>query len=172
MNETRRPAGADELAALLPDPTRTMSRAQLPDCLCLWVLPAHLRAAFWDLLAQAPEPGVLPAEGFNTFAAETARFLAFKEIPVPAGAVFDLVVTRPVPAPFLTAAALWGLVNLREDPATVVFLNVPAGEVPAAEYPPVRLQLGPGEGIRIPAGMLLGANASEGDQPGVWLLIR
>jgi hypothetical protein len=26
------------------------------------VVPAHLRAAFWDLLARAPEPGAVPAE--------------------------------------------------------------------------------------------------------------
>ena len=89
-----RPASAEELAALVPDPTR-ITREELPGCLCLFVVPAHLRSAFWDLLARAPEPGAVPAEGFGAFAAETARFLAFKQLPVPAGAVFDLVVARP-----------------------------------------------------------------------------
>jgi hypothetical protein len=167
-----RPAGADELAVLLLDPTGPTARAELPGCLCLLVLPAHLRAAFWDLLARAPEPGAVPAEGFDAFAAQTAQFLAFKELPVPAGAVFDLVVTRPGPAIRLTAAPLWGLINLGEDAASVVFLNVPAGAMPAADYPPVRLQLGPGEGVRVPAGILLGTDGSERDQPDVWLLIR
>jgi hypothetical protein len=134
-------------------------------------LPAHLSAAFWDLLARAPEPGAVPAEGFGAFVAETARFLAFKQLPVPAGAVFDLVVTRPGPATPLAAAALWGLINLG-DAASLVFLNVPPGEVPAADYPPVRLRLGPGEGVRVPAGILLGTGGFERGQPDVLLLIR
>jgi hypothetical protein len=140
--------------------------------LCLLVLPAHLRTAFWDLLARAPEFGAVPPEGFGTFVADTARFLAFKQLPVPAGAVFDLVVTRPGPAPSLATAALWGLINLGEGAASVVFLNVPAGEVPAADYPPVRLQLAPGEGVRVPAGILIGMGECERDQPDVLLLIR
>jgi hypothetical protein len=171
---------ADELAVLLPDPTRPTARAELPGCLCLLVLPVHLRAAFWDLLARAPEPGAIPAEDFSAFVAEIARFLAFKELPVPAGAVFDLVVTRPKPETCLAPAGLWGLINLGEDAASVVFLNVPAGEVPAGDYPPVRLRLGPGEGVRVPAGILLGTGTSgtsgtdesERDQPDVLLLIR
>ena len=56
------PASADELAVLILDPTRTTARAELSGCLCLLVLPVHLRAAFWDLLARAPESGVVPAE--------------------------------------------------------------------------------------------------------------
>jgi hypothetical protein len=167
-----RPASAHELALLILDPTRTPARAELAGCLCLLVVPAHLHTAFWDLLARAPEPGVVPAEGFSAFVTETARFLAFKQLPVPAGAVFDLVVTRPGPATGLAAAAWWGLINLGEDAASVVFLNVPAGAIPAADYPPVRLQLDPGEGVRIPPGMLLGTDGLERDQPNVWLLIR
>jgi hypothetical protein len=167
-----RPASADEQAVLLLDPTQTTARAELLGCLCLLVLPSHLRAAFWDLLAQAPELGQVPAEGFSAFVAETARFLAFKQMPVPAGAVFDLVVTRPGPAPSLSTAVLWGLINLGEDAASVVFLNLPAGEVPVADYPPVRLQLGPGEGARVPTGMLIGTAECERDQPDVLLLIR
>ena len=167
-----RPASADEQAVLLLDPTQTTARAELHGCLCLLVLPAHLRAAFWDLLAQAPELGVVPGEGFGAFVAETARFLAFKQLPVPAGAVFDLVVTQPRPAPSLASAALWGLINLGEEAASVVFLNVPAGEMPPGNYPPVRLQLGPGEGVRVPAGILIGTAEYVRDQPDVLLLIR
>jgi hypothetical protein len=167
-----RPASADELVALVLDPTRPITREELPGCLCLFVVPAHLRAAFWDLLARAPEPGAVPAEDFAAFVAETARFLGFKQLPVPAGAVFDLVVTRPGSATCLAAGALWGLINLGEDAASVVFLNVPVGEVPVGDYPPVRLQLGPGEGVRIPAGILLGTDGFERDQSDVLLLIR
>jgi hypothetical protein len=167
-----RPASSDELAVLILDPSRTTAVAELPGCLCLLVLPAHLRAAFWDLLARAPEPGALPAEGFGAFVAETARFFAFKQLAVPAGAVWDLVVTREGSATSLAATALWGLINLGEDAASVVFLNVPASKIPAADYPPVRLQLGPGEGVRIPAGMLIGTDGFEQGQPAVLLLIR
>jgi hypothetical protein len=69
-------------------------------------------------------------------------------------------------------SSLWGLINLGEDAASVVFLNVPVGDIPAADYPPVRLRLAQGEGVRIPAGMLLGGNGVEQEQPDVSLLIR
>jgi hypothetical protein len=167
-----RPASAEELVALVLDPTRPITREELPGCFCLFVVPVHLRSGFWELLARAPELGAVPAEGFSAFVAETARFLAFKQLPVPAGAAFDLVVTRPGPAPRLAAAALWGLINLGEDPASVVFLNVPVGEILAADYPPVRLLLGPGEGVRIPAGIPLGTDGCERDQADVLLQIR
>jgi hypothetical protein len=167
-----RPPSADELAVLLLDPTRPTPRADLSGYLCLFVLPGHLRAAFWELVARASEPGTIPVEGFNAFVAATARFLDFKQLPVPAGAVFDMVVTQAGPAATLDAAALWGLINLGEDAASVVYLNVPPGEIPPADYPPVRLQLGPGEGVRIPTGILLGMDGSERDQPDVLLLIR
>ena len=36
----------------------------------------------------------------------------------------------------------------------------------------MRLQLGPGEGARIPPGLLLGVSRAEGEQPEVMLLIR
>jgi hypothetical protein len=76
------------------------------------------------------------------------------------------------PVTRLATEALWGLINLGEDAASVVFLNVPAGEIPAADYPPVCLQLGPGEGVRIPARILIGTDGFERDQPDVLLLIR
>jgi hypothetical protein len=167
-----RPPIAEELAALLLDPAGPLSCVDLDHCLCLLVLPAHLRKAFWDLLARATEPGRLPAEGFDAFAAESARFLAFKGLPVPDGVVLDLVVNRPGPVTHLGNADWWGLINLGEDAASVVFLNVQAGGVPIAGCPPVRLQLEPGEGIRIPAGMLLGMGGVERDQPEIVLLIR
>src|SRR5262249_13727234 len=161
-----------ELAALVLDPTRPGAREELPGCVCLFVVPAHLRSGFWDLLAQAREQGANFADGFSAFAVEVANFLAFKQLPLPAGAVFELVVNRPgQPAP-LAASPPWGLINLGEDAASVVVLDAPAGDGPAAEYPPVRLQLGPGEGARIPAGLLLGGGRAEGEQPEVLLLIR
>jgi hypothetical protein len=167
-----RPAVADELAALVLDPTRPGAREELTGCLCLFVVPAHLRSGFWDLLAQARENGANFADGFSAFAAEVASFLAFKQMPLPAGAVFELVVNRPGQAAPLAASPLWGLINLGEDAASVVVLDAPSGDRPAPEHPPVRLRLEPGEGARIPAGLLLGGARAEGDQPEVLLLVR
>src|SRR5262249_32855983 len=138
------------------------------------VVPVHLRAAFWDLLARAPEPGAVPAEGFGAFVAETARFLAFKQMPVPAGAGLCLVVAPGGPAARGGAPGRGGPVHLGAGGAGGggVFLRGPAGGIPAAASPPVRLQLGPGEGVRIPAGLLVGTDGCERDQPDVLLLIR
>jgi hypothetical protein len=165
-----RPAGADDLAVLVLDPTRPTAREELLGCLCLFVVPVHLRSGFWDLLGRSQERGEIPPDGYSAFVAEVARFLAFKQLPLPAGAVFDLVVNRPgQPAPL---AALWGLINLGEDAASVVLLNVSPGDIPAPDYPPVRFWLAPGEGARVPTGMLLGSDELEREQPDVLLLIR
>ncbi len=168
-----RPAGADELALLLPDPERPLVREDLADCLCLFAVPAHLRSAFWDLLAGIEEQGSVSGEGFDALVAEMARFLSFKELPVPPGAVFDLVVTRPGQASALDPATLWGLINLGDEPAAVVFVNVPGRELPAEDYPPVRLRLEAGEGVRFPrGGLLAGSDGTATDQPDVLLLAR
>jgi hypothetical protein len=160
-----RPVGADDLAALVLDPTAPAAREELSGCVCLFVVPVHLRASFWDLLAEAHEGGAIPAEGYSAFVSSLGSFLAFKQLRPPAGAVFDLVVQRPrQPAPL---ADLWGLINLGEEAASVVLLSV-AG----SGYPAVRLRLGPGEGARVPAGALLGSDEGEGEHPDVLLLIR
>jgi hypothetical protein len=167
-----RPASAEELAALVLDPTQPGARDELPNCLCLFVVPAHLRSAFWDLLAQAQEDGAISPFGFNAFAADVASFLAFKQLPVPAGAVFELVVSRPGQTADLANSPLWGLINLGEDAASLACLNVPAGDTASPDSLPVRLQLQPGEGVRIPAGMPLASDGLQREQPEVWLLMR
>jgi hypothetical protein len=163
---------AEELAALILDPVPPISSVDLDRCLCLLVLPAHLRKAFWDLLARATEPSSLPLEGFDTFAAEIARFLAFKGLPPPDGVVLDLVVNRPGPVTRLGNDDWWGLINLGVDAASVLFLNTQPGGSSNASCPLVRLQLEPGEGIRIPTGMSLAMGGVERDEPEVVLLIR
>jgi hypothetical protein len=166
-----RPASADDLATLVLDPTRPGAREELPGCLCLFVVPVHLRSTFWDLLAQAQENGEISLDGFGAFTAEVARFLAFKELPLPAGAVFELVLNRAGQPPSLPASSLWGLINLGEDAASVVVLNVPGHDGGCLDYPPVRFQFQPGEGARIPAGVLLGSDGLDREQPEVLLLI-
>jgi hypothetical protein len=168
-----RPAGDDELALLLLDPASPTAREELPDCLCLFVVPGHLRSAFWSLLAEAQEGGEVPADGFDAFVGEMARFLAFKQIPAPAGGVFDLVVSQPGQPAALAVAPVWGLVNLGDDAAAVVFVNLPAGGPPSLDYPPVRVELGPGEGLRLPRGAVLAGSEGLGRElPCVWLVVR
>src|SRR5262249_55334291 len=138
----------------------------------LFVVPGHLRASFWGLLARGEGAGEVPADGFDAFVADLARFLAFKRLPAPPGAVCELVVSGPGQAEALADPAPWGLINLGEESAWVVFVNLPAADVPGADYPPVRLLLGPGEGARFPAGLAAGCDSGGQKEPDVLLLVR
>ncbi len=93
---------------------------------------------------------------------------------------------------------LWGCVNLGDEATALVFLNLtgpgqerdlrargldapgPAsvGELgrrwlrAAPDYPPVRLRLGPGEGVRLPdGGLILDGCPEDKREPDVWLMI-
>jgi hypothetical protein len=187
-----RTAGEGEVD-LLVDPSPATSPGP-DDSLCLFQLPRHLLDTWWRLLERAGETGSGHLEGFDAFAVEVARFLAFKEIPVPEGARFDLLVTGPGqvsvrlegPAPDPAADAgsrLWGAINLGTEAASLVFLNLPPraleGELVShfltlfPDYPLVRLRIEPGEGYRLPAGGLhtAGCTLDQAD-PDVWLLVR
>jgi hypothetical protein len=93
-------------------------------------------------------------------------------LPLPGGAVFELVAHAPGQAAPLTATCLWGLINLGETAASVVFFDRAAREGVVPDHTPVRLRLEPGEGVRIPAGVLLGSDGLQQEQPDVLLLIR
>ncbi len=95
------------------------------------------------------------------------------------------------------AARLWGIVNLDDEPTGVVLINLslaglgaeltprspaapPAtvGEVvqyylqASLGYPPLRIQLGPGEGCRLPpGGLILDGDPSGKEEPDLLLLI-
>jgi hypothetical protein len=175
---------AAELALLLPDESQPMPRENLTDCLCLFQLPRHLLTAWWGLAAQLDASGVMPSGGFDAFALEVERFMAFKELPLPEGASLDLLVSQPGQRSVHDQAGsseLWGGINLGDEATSVVFINLPAcvlmSEVergspnfvqPAAfdelaerfqklypDYSLVRLRIEPGEGYRLPAGGLL-----------------
>src|SRR5262245_61348527 len=83
-----------ELAVLVTDrsPAR---RDELDGCLCLFALPQHLQRTWWDLLDRARLAGTTHLDGFDAFVREVASLLAFKDLPVPAGASFDLVASQP-----------------------------------------------------------------------------
>jgi len=134
-----------ELRCLCPD-----GAASLRDAICLFQLPRHLHLAWGTILDRAVEAGSAKLDGFDAFVADVSRFLAFKEMPVPDGAVVDLVVSNPsnelrVGEP---DDNWWGGVNLGEEPTSLVCFNVGS---PPPDYPAVRLRIEPGEGFRLPS---------------------
>jgi hypothetical protein len=169
---------SEELALL------TAAAGDPDERLCLFHLPGHLRSAFWQLLEQAGGGAPDELAGFDIFAREAARFLAFKGLPPPEGASFELLLGPPGQPSLFTGPArwpaVWAAVNLGEEDALLVLVNLsavalrrelvercPGTEAPAAlpdlverflaacpDYPPVRLRLRPGEGCRLPAGKL------------------
>ena len=139
-----------ELPQLVVEPT---TREELAECVCLFSLPAHLCKAFWSMLEQQATRG----DGdFVSFAEEVARFLAFKLLPPPQGAAFELVLRLADGA--FDSGGLWGVVNLADEPAFVA-------------WPGLRLRLGPGEGCRVPAGLTLDVLA-ESEEPAVLVVVR
>ena len=157
-----RAAEAEDLGVLIASPPCASEHKN--DCLCLFNVPLHLRSSFWKVLARAHASGAIAAEDFNSWSAKVASFLAFKELCLPAGAVFELVMNTPGQTLLRAAPSLWGLILLSEDNAGVIFLNIPASDVPDLEYPPLRLELAPGEGLRVPAGYALVRVSSSPDE--------
>ena len=128
-----RPATTEELALLVAPESTTA--VDLTHSMRLFVLPVHLRTAFWSMLTRSSERASIPPNEFTEFAAKVSSFLDFKGLRLPAGACCDLVVKRPGSAPPLEESSLWGLVNLGEDAISLVYLNAPAANLP------VRFQL-------------------------------
>jgi len=144
---------ATELASLVAD--------GVGDHLCLFALPAHLLASFLAVLERA---GGLPEDEARAFFGEVARFLEYKRLAPPAGAVFEIVASRQGVAADVSPSAIWGAANLGDEPTHVVF---------AAGGTPVRLRLEPGEGYRLPAeGMPMAGCTLGQEAPGVSLVIR
>jgi hypothetical protein len=136
----------EELATLVAE-------APAPDTGLVFTVPAHMRARFWEMLGEEATEGT---GDFVTFAADLRQFLAFKELPPSADAVFDLVVQDVGGA--VDTAGLWGLVNFGDEPLLL-------------EWADVRLRLGPGEGCRVGAGLLPSVGAAT-DEPNVMVAIR
>jgi hypothetical protein len=142
----------------------------LADCLCLFQLPRHLLASWGRLLEQAERTGAERLDGFDTFVADVADFLAFKDLPVPAGAVFELLVNAPGLCSIPQVGrqpGLWGGINLGDEAASLLLNNL------TPDYPLVRLRIQPGEGFRLPAGgLLVDWSTLDKQEPDVLLLIR
>jgi hypothetical protein len=136
----------DELVGLVAEAPGT-------DAAALFVIPAHMRGRFWDMLGEEAAEGT---GDFVTFAADLRQFLAFKELPPPADATFDLLVQDIGGA--VDPAGLWGLINFGDEPLLL-------------DWPEVRLRLGPGEGCRLVPRSSPGVVAPA-DEPNVMVAIR
>jgi hypothetical protein len=147
-----RPPTTDELAVLLGAADGAVSPEELEASICLFQLPAHLGSQWWQLLEQSAEllgDGRLP--GFEAFVGRVVEFLAFKDLPTPAGARCTVVVNQPGPtslnwgpesrhpaglgchfaagAPWpgeeeLRWPRLWGAINLGTEETSVVLINL------------------------------------------------
>ncbi|HKB40572.1 MAG TPA: hypothetical protein VKD72_29370 [Gemmataceae bacterium] len=138
-----RPPTTDELSLLVRAADGPTTSEELEASVCLFQLPGHLRSEWWKLLEQSA--GVLgegPLAGFESFAGRVGEFLAFKGLPIPAGASYDVVVSKPgqwsVPwrpeascpvglfcNPATGALRLWGGINLGDEETSVVLINLP-----------------------------------------------
>lgn len=145
-NEGWRAPREDELAALVPE-------TPAADAALLLAIPAHMRSRFWEMLGEEAAEGT---GDFVTFAADLRQFMAFKELPPPADATFDLVVQDVGGA--VDPAGLWGLVNFGDEPLLL-------------DWRDIRLQLGPGEGCRVDPRSPLSVVAPA-EEPNVMVVIR
>jgi hypothetical protein len=146
---------AAELAVLVPD-RAPPQRDDLHGYLCLFALPQHLQATWWGLLDRARLAATTRLEGFDAFVREVASLLAFKELPVPDGATFDLVASQPgqrsirwnaggarpeglafdrsspaawPPSREWRPARLWGGINLGDEAISAVLVNLAAQQI-------------------------------------------
>jgi hypothetical protein len=179
----RRPT-PEEQAPLVADPAGWSAADALAGGVCLFGLPQHLRTRFWALLGQ----GGPPLPGFDPFVQEVGRFLAFKGLPAPPGAVFDLVLCPPGqrsvgyaaggarPAGLADSApGWWGGVNLGEEAVSLLVVNRPGEDLPARPggCTLVRIRIDPGEGFRLPpCGVRADVATLDGQEPGVLLMVR
>jgi hypothetical protein len=144
-----RPPSEGERSALAP-PNATPDPRDGP--LLLFALPGHLLSSFWGMLEQGRVAG-----DFDAFASEVGRFLAFKQLPPPEHAAFELILHRA--GATLEPRGLWAVVNLGEDPVVVGVAGL-------------RVRLRAGEGGRLPAEVTAEVMPPEGDAPHMLLLVR
>ena len=146
-NDGWRAPREDELAAFVPEVPPADGAA------LLFAAPAHMSARFWAMLNEQAAEGT---GDFVTFAADMRQFLAFKELPPPDDAAFELLAQNA--GAEADAAGLWALVNFGDEPLLL-------------DWPGVRLRLGPGEGCRVdprsPPGIV-----PPDEEPNVMVAIR
>jgi hypothetical protein len=126
-----RPLAPDEVTQLVDEEPP----AAAPLRTSLFVLPAWLRAAWWDQVDQT---------SYERFARELLGFLRFKALPLPALCEVRVTVSRPgqtgtrsnpttgdlsglAPTPSMPGAAEVAAINLGDEATHVVLLNLPPG---------------------------------------------
>jgi hypothetical protein len=150
------------------------------------------------LVAPEADPSALPG-----FLAALVEFLRFKGVPLPERCVFDVVAGLPgqeadtlaFSSPGTPGGRLLGGINLGDEPAGLVFLNLSAAQLrdrlPGAgpdlclselvrrelalfpDHPLVGCALGPGEGYWLPAdGAVVAGTTLDGQDIDVQVLIR
>jgi hypothetical protein len=108
-----RPLTAEEMPLLISGPECGPEKDY--EAGCLFQVPAHLRAAWWDLLDRSVEAGDAALPGFEGLTRQVAEFLRFKHLGVPPGLRMEAVVTAA------------GRCSMRSDPET----GAPAGLGPS-----------------------------------------
>jgi hypothetical protein len=154
--------------------------------ICLFSIPEHLRAKWWDLAASQIE--TLPArlDGMEPFAQAVAEFAQFKRLPLPRRCAFDVTLTSPqdeqqspltaaefIPSTNAAAATspVVARINLGDERTALVFSNV--GSAQRADAPLVRLVLDPGEGIWLPnTEVTYRVDRSGKTDLDVWLILK
>jgi hypothetical protein len=151
-----RPANDEELAQLVRDPSLPAAPEDMEASLCLFKIPEHLYSGWWQLLEQSQGLSAGRLDGFDTFVSEVGEFLAFKSLPAPERARFDLAVSKPgqrsirwdaesgrpeglrfnldpqTPWPLTDDCprpGFWGGINLGNEAGTLVFINVLARQI-------------------------------------------
>jgi hypothetical protein len=151
-----RPLTADELAPLISTPDHAPE--QDAEAGCLFQIPDHLRAAWWDLLDRSVEAKDAALPGFEDFTRQVATFLRFKHLEVPPTLQMEAVVTaagrcsmrsdRETGAPAGLGSSLapwarcapqeggalprlWAVVNLGDEDTRLILIAVPIRELSA-----------------------------------------
>lgn len=148
------------------------------NALVMFNIPQHLRARWWTLAEQESCDAAIEGIEFQKYAREVLEFLEFKRLPLPRECRLEVVITAPGQRSTRTNGAgllgdhtllrLVGGVNLSDEDAFVVFLNLDVSNLPGCgppivfaqrvrdffsksnTYPMTRIRLRPGEGFWAP----------------------
>lgn len=155
----------------------TTESASSGELILLFSIPDHLQAQWWSLASESVGEAGLEGETFKKFANDILDYLLFKKMPLPPECRFEVILTAPGQPSArvnavgllgdLAASALLGGINLSDEDAYVIFLNlcdIPVSDPNSAvieerqrafllencDYPLTRLKLRPREGYWLP----------------------
>ena len=176
-----RPLTAEEMARLISGPGYGPEKDA--EAGCLFQIPGHLRAAWWELLDRSVEAGDTALPGFEGFTGQVAEFLRFKQMEVPPSLQLEAVVTAagrcsmrsdpetgapaglgPSLAPWAVCPLpeggvlprLWAVVNLGDEDTWLVLMGVPIQGLAAS-----LASRHPGQPLPTTVGELVGAFLSK-----------